>query len=135
MNIQILKIKEPFVLESGNVIQDLNIAYKTYGTLNKNKSNVIWVCHALTANADVFDWWKGLFGEGFLFNPEEHFIVCANIIGSCYGSTGPLNENLANGNPYYQYFPQVTVRDLVNAHRLLADHLKIKKIELLIGGS
>mgnify|MGYP000919550291 FL=1 len=86
----IYKHKKPFLLESGQKLKDLEIAYHTYGTLNAKKDNVIWVCHALTANSDVFDWWKGLFGDNCLFNPKEHFIVCANVIGSHYGSTSPL---------------------------------------------
>ena len=72
-----------FEFESGKTLPGLQIAYQTYGKLNANKDNVIWVCHALTANADVLDWWKGLFGNNDLFNPEEHFIICANNLGSC----------------------------------------------------
>ena len=80
--VTIYKHKKPFDLESGKKITDLEITYHTYGTLNSKKDNVVWVCHALTANSDVFDWWKGLFGDNCLFNPKEHFIVCANILGS-----------------------------------------------------
>lgn len=124
-----------FKLESGKKIRNLQIAYQTYGKLNANKDNVIWVCHALTANADVFEWWEGLFGENALFNPEEHYIVCANVLGSHYGSTSPLNTNPVNGLPYYLSFPQFTIRDMVSAHQLLAAHLGIDYIKLLIGGS
>ena len=88
--VTIYKHKKPFDLESGKKITDLEITYHTYGTLNSKKDNVVWVCHALTANSDVFDWWKGLFGDNCLFNPKEHFIVCANILGSNYGTTNPL---------------------------------------------
>ncbi|MFP5081428.1 homoserine O-acetyltransferase [Pedobacter sp. JCM 36344] len=125
----------PFRLESGNELANIQIAYQTYGKLNSNKDNVIWVCHALTANSDVLEWWKGLFGNNDLFNPEEHFIVCANILGSHYGSTNPLSVNEATGQPYYLSFPEFTIRDIVNGHRLLADHLNIGKIKVLIGGS
>ncbi|HEY0897639.1 MAG TPA: homoserine O-acetyltransferase [Sphingobacteriaceae bacterium] len=135
MELSVYKHKRAFRLESGKKLKNLNIAYHTYGTLNDKKDNVIWVCHALTANADVFDWWKGLFGENCLFNPEEHFIVCANILGSPYGTTNPLSINPATGSPYYLAFPGFTVRDLAAAHKLLADHLKIGDIKLLIGGS
>jgi len=96
---------------------------------------VIWVNHALTANSDVFEWWPGLFGEDELFNPEDFFIVCANVIGSPYGSSNPLSTNPLTGQPYYLAFPQFSVRDLVNAHRLLADHLGLTQIHTLIGGS
>lgn len=126
---------EVFPLECGKSLPSINIAYHTYGTLNEKKDNVIWVCHAFTANSDVFDWWKGLFGEGCLFNPEEYFIVCANKIGSCYGSTGPLSEHPADGKPWYHRFPFVTIRDMVQAHEILREYLGIEKIKVLIGGS
>jgi len=103
--------------------------------LNANKDNVVWVCHALTANSDVFDWWKGLFGDKDHFNPDEHFIVCANILGSNYGTTSPLGTNPVTGLPYYLAFPQISVRDMVKAHQLLAEHLEIKDIKIIIGGS
>lgn len=127
--------KKPVLLENGKKLRGLEISYRTYGKLNAEKDNVIWVCHALTANADVFDWWKGLFGTNSLFNPKDHFIICANILGSHYGTTSPLSENPATGQPYYLSFPEFTVRDLANAHKLLADHLEIDEISLLIGGS
>src|SRR5438067_563931 len=97
-----------FQLESGATLSSLEIAYHTYGSLNKEKNNVIWVCHALTANSDVFDWWKGLFGQNDFFNPDEYFIVCANNLGSCYGSTGPLTHNENENAPLYSYFPNIT---------------------------
>lgn len=125
----------PFKLESGAELTELEIAYYTYGNLNTAQDNVIWVCHALTANADAADWWNGLIGEAKLFDPKEHFIVCANIIGSCYGSTGPTSINLATGKPYGKDFPLVTIRDMVKVHQLLQKHLAVNKIKLAIGGS
>jgi len=127
--------KKQFKLENGKKLRELEIAYHTFGKLNAKKDNVIWACHALTANADVADWWKGLFGEKYLFNPEEHFIICANVLGSHYGTTNPLDINPVTGNPYYLSFPEFTIRDMVQAHQLLADHLGIKNIKVLIGGS
>nr|WP_294991928.1 homoserine O-acetyltransferase [uncultured Sediminibacterium sp.] len=127
--------KEPFILESGSTLPALTIAYHTYGTWKGNASKVVWVCHALTASADCADWWKGLIGEGYLINPDEYFIVCANILGSCYGTTGPVSINPETSAPYYGSFPQVTIRDMVNAHILLRQHLSIDTIHLLIGGS
>ena len=124
-----------FKLENGKKLRNVDIAYQTYGKLNAKKDNVIWVCHALTANADVLDWWKGLFGSNALFNPEEHFIICANVLGSHYGSTNPLSRNPVTGLPYYLSFPEFTIRDLVKAHQLLAAHLGIEQIKVLIGGS
>ncbi len=135
MNTQILKYAQPFELESGEKLDELEIGFQTYGRLNKNRDNVVWVCHAFTANSDVLDWWKGLFGQGYFFNPEEHFIVCANMLGSTYGTTGPLSINPATGQPYYLSFPKVTVRDMVKVHQILAKHLEISTIEVLIGGS
>ncbi|WP_290796157.1 homoserine O-acetyltransferase MetX [Flavihumibacter sp. UBA7668] len=125
----------PFTLESGAVLEELEIVFHTYGRLNASKSNVIWVCHALTANADAEAWWPGLIGAGATINPDEYFIVCANILGSCYGSTGPLSINPTTGQPYYMNFPQLTIRDLVNAHILLRNHLGLSEIYLLMGGS
>lgn len=132
---QVFKYKEPLLLECGKELPGLEIAYETYGSLNEAKDNVVWICHALTANADVADWWKGLVGENCLINPKKYFIVCANIIGSCYGSTGPLSINPQTGNKYYSSFPQVTIRDMVAAHILLRKELNISKIHLLMGGS
>ncbi len=129
------KYKKEFVLESGKSLPELEIAYHTYGYFVPGKSKVVWVCHALTANSDVFDWWKGLFGETDLYNPEEYFIVCTNILGSCYGTTGPTSNNPAKGHPYFQYFPLITVRDMVKAQQLAAKYLGVEKIHTLIGGS
>ena len=126
---------QPFYLENGSLLPGLGIAYHTYGTLNDAKDNVVWVCHALTASSDVLDWWPGLFGETALFNPKEHFIVCANNLGSCYGTTGPLSSNPHTGQPWFSYFPQLSLRDMARAHELLRRHLGISKISLLIGGS
>lgn len=127
--------KKRFQLESGLALPQLEIAYHTYGKLNAAKDNVIWVCHALTANSDVFDWWKGLFGEKDLFNPGEYFIVCANNLGSCYGTTGPLSINPDTGEKWYSYFPHVTIRDMARTLDVLRLHLGITKIHTLIGGS
>ena len=125
----------PFELESGAVLPEISIAYHTYGTMNADGSNVVWVCHALTANSDPADWWKGLVGEGSLIDPERYFIVSANMLGSCYGSTGPTSIDPETGKPYYATFPKVTIRDIVAANILLRKHLGIGSIYLLMGGS
>lgn len=133
--IQVYRHDSPFVLERGGELRNLEIAYSTFGTLNPKKDNVIWVCHALTANSDVADWWPHtVVKDGFL-DPEKWFVICANIIGSHYGTTGPLSENPDTGKPYYSSFPKVTVRDMVRAHILLADYLGIKNIKCLVGSS
>lgn len=131
----VLNINKPFHLESGEVLPELTIAYHTFGTLSAEADNVIWVCHALTANSDVADWWPNTVEPGCFLDPEQYFIVCANIIGSHYGTTGPLSINPTTEQPYYDTFPQMTVRDMVRAHQLLAAHLGISKVELLIGSS
>ncbi|MDE6804685.1 MAG: homoserine O-acetyltransferase [Muribaculaceae bacterium] len=125
----------PFTLESGDTLPYLEIAYHTYGHLNSDSSNVIWVMHALTANSEVADWWPHTVEEGKFLDPSKYFIVCANVIGSCYGSTGPLSINPLTGKPWYNDFPLITIRDMVGAHILLAEHLGITKIECVIGSS
>lgn len=129
------KYVHPFELEGGEVLPGITIAYHTYGRLNSDRSNVVWACHALTANSEVTHWWPGVVGENGPINPDKYFIVCANILGSCYGSTGPLSANPLTGNPYYRGFPAVTIRDMVKAHILLRQHLGIARIHLLMGGS
>jgi homoserine O-acetyltransferase len=135
MNKHLFTYKHTFQLESGKTLSSVDIVYHTSGTMNADKSNVIWFCHALTANSDVLDWWNSLVGEGKTYDPEKHFIICANIIGSCYGSSGPLNINSKTGKPYYSTFPEVTIRDMVQAHIALRKHLGIEKINTIIGGS
>jgi homoserine O-acetyltransferase/O-succinyltransferase len=135
MSANVFKYNHPFSLENGDKLPELEIAYHTFGKLNKEKNNVIWVTHALTANSNVFDWWKGLFGEKDLFNPNDHFIVCANNLGSCYGTTGPLSVNKYTGQKWFSHFPHITIRDIVNAHELLRQHLAIESINTIIGGS
>src|ERR1039457_1734172 len=129
------KYNQSFKLESGEILPELEIAYHIYGELNKKKINVIWICHALTASSDAADWWSGLVGEGKIFDTKKYFIVCANILGSCYGSSGPLSLNPKTGKKYYSSFPQITIRDMVNAHILLRKHLGIDKIFIGVGGS
>lgn len=120
---------QTFMLESGRVMENLRIAYHTYGELNASGDNVIWICHALTANSNVTEWWSGLAGTGSPFDPNKHFIVCANILASCYGTS-------ADG-----LFPEaelpafVTIRDMVQVHILLRKHLGIEQIRILAGGS
>ncbi len=135
MSLQKFTSTDRFTLESGKHLPGLEIAYHTFGHLNSKKNNIVWVCHALTANSDVLDWWPGLFGEKALFNPQEHFIVCANILGSAYGTTNPLSINPKTEEAYFLAFPEFTIRDVVKAHQLLAKHLEIEQIDTLIGGS
>ncbi|HVU54092.1 MAG TPA: homoserine O-acetyltransferase [Puia sp.] len=130
-----LNYEQPFELESGESLPGITITYNTYGVLNKDESNVVWVCHALTANSDVAAWWPGVVGPSGPITPDKYFIVCANILGSCYGTTGPLSVDPRTGKPYYHEFPMITIRDMVKAHILLRKHLGIERIHLLMGGS
>ncbi len=130
-----LKIYQPFSLECGETLHEIDLAFTTQGTLNAQRDNVIWICHALTANADPSDWWSGLVGEGKLFDPGKYYIICANILGSCYGATNANSRNPATGQRYGCNFPIITIRDIVKSHRLLQETLGIQKIKLGIGGS
>jgi homoserine O-acetyltransferase len=127
--------KEPFRLECGAVLPELEIEYTTYGRLSPRRDNVIWVCHALTADSRVADWWPHTVEEGRFLDPEKWFVICANFLSSPYGTTSPVSLNPATGERYGADFPMVTVRDMVAAHRLLARRLGIERVELLIGSS
>jgi homoserine O-acetyltransferase len=124
---------EDFNLELGGELKGFELSYSTLGTLNKEKDNVVWVCHALTANSEFTDWWSGLV-EG-IFDPDQYFIICVNMLGGCYGSTGPLTINPEDGKPYFHGFPSLTNRDMVGSFELLRKHLGIKGIHSLMGGS
>lgn len=127
-------VQDDFRLENGDVLKEVRITYHTIGTFQPNRSKVIWVCHALTGSSDVADWWSGLFGNNAYFDDESYFVVCANCIGSCYGSTGPLSVD-ESANHYFTEFPLVTTRDMARAHELLRIQLRIPEIYLLIGPS
>lgn len=128
-------LKGKFRTESGFYFQGLRLAYTVHGTLNEQKTNVIWVFHALTANSDPAEWWPGMVGEGCVFDPHKYFIICVNMPGSCYGSSGPLDTNPDTGKPWHHDFPLFTISDMVKAYRQLRDHLGIKSVELAVGGS
>jgi len=131
----IFHYQKNFALETGGSLPEFQLKYTTLGKLNAERSNIVWVCHALTGSSDFTDWWGTLFGEGKFFDPKHYFIICANVLGGCYGSTGPLSLNPSTGKPYYHSFPLITNRDVVMAFDLLREDLNIKKIHTLIGGS
>ena len=135
MNLEYFKSSEPLLLESGAILSDFTIAYSTYGQLNAERSNVIWIVHALTGDSQVATWWNGIVGENGLFNFSNHFIICANLLGSSYGSTNPLSTNPTTGTSYFYDFPSLTTRDLAQSLDLLRKHLKLEHIHTLIGGS
>lgn len=130
-----LKYNHLFKTETEAELPEIEIAYNTWGKLNSKGDNVIWICHALTANSDVESWWPGMVGRGLLFDPDKFFIVCANVLGGCYGTTGPASVNKLTGKPWLKDFPFITIRDLVNVHEILRKHLAIKKIHTIIGAS
>jgi len=125
---------EDFTLESGITLKKLDVAFHRYGKYDSKNTNVIWICHALTANSDPFEWWPKIAGEVGFFNEKEHHIICANILGSCYGTTGPLSQD-ENGATYYDEFPEITTRDMANLHEVLSHKIGIEKINTLIGAS
>ncbi len=135
MTYDIFNVDRPLILESGHVFPKYHLAYTTYGKLNAQKDNVVWIFHALTANSNAAEWWPGLVGEGKLLNPEKYFIICVNMPGSCYGSTGPLDKKSETGEIYYHDFPFFTPRDMIHSYQPLREFLGIEKIKIGIGGS
>ena len=132
---RVFEYQKPYELESGKSLPGFKLYYSTYGKLNEARDNVIWILHAFTGNSDFTQWWPGLFGKGKLYDPDKHFVICANMLGSCYGSTGPLSDNPETGKAYFHDFPLLTNRDMVLAFDLLRDHLNIERIHTVIGCS
>ena len=136
----------PFTLECGSTLPRLEIAYTLHGRLNSAGTNAVLVCHALTGHAHAADtrlengetisgWFNGVIGPGRAFDTATYCVICANIPGSCYGSTGPASRNPATGEVYGPAFPPVTVRDMVRAQKLLMDHCGVRSLRAVIGGS
>ncbi|MCC5921574.1 MAG: homoserine O-acetyltransferase [Cyclobacteriaceae bacterium] len=121
-----------FTLESGEKLATQEIAYRLFGN---PKGKVVWICHALTGNQYVEEWWSELVGEGKTFDPSEYLIVCANSLGSCYGSSGPTSLQAEGDYQYFHRFPLVSTRDAARFFELLREHLNINHIHCLIGGS
>ena len=126
-----------FEFEGGGSIEGLKVVYhcSEQEWEEGDERKVVWICHALTANSDAQDWWPELVGPGKLFDTDKYFVICANMLGSSYGSSGPASINPTTGQPYYFEFPKVTVRDIVKANDLVRRHLGINKIDLMVGGS
>ena len=137
--------EEPFHLESGETLQPVTLAYETYGALNADRSNAILICHALSGSAHAageldgdptrLGWWEETIGPGKAFDTDRFFVICSNVIGSCYGSTGPASLDPATGKPYGLNFPVVTIGDMVRAQVKLIDHLGIDRLLCVAGGS
>lgn len=137
--------ERPFTLEGGGSLNDVTIAYETWGTLDADASNAVLVCHALTGDSHAAGrsgpahpapgWWDDLIGPGRAIDTERYFVVCANVLGGCQGSTGPASVDPATGRPYGSAFPTVTVRDMVRAQKVLTDELGIGPWLAVMGGS
>lgn len=132
---QFYQLPDSFLLESGQVLQGVQVAYRTWGQLNPTGDNAILVCHAFTGWADVEAWWKPLLGCDRALDPERDFIVCSNILGSCYGTTSPTSIDPRTGKPYGANFPAITIRDMVHLQARLIKALKIQSLRFVIGGS
>lgn len=143
---KILPVRSPFVLDSGRILPAVNVAYETYGTLNAERTNAVVVCHALTGSSRAADapgsdaaqpppWWSGIIGSGKALDTDRYYVVCSNILGSCYGTTGPASINPASGQLYRTDFPQMSVRDMVRLQYMLLKALGVERVATVIGGS
>ena len=139
-----LIIKQSLELDCGKVIKDFPLAYETYGTLNKNKSNAILVFHALTGDQFVTNinpitkregWWTAAVGPGKAIDTNKYFVICANVLGGCMGSFGPKEINPKTNKLFGTTFPVITIRDMVRAQYYLLEHLQINKLLAVTGGS
>ena len=140
----ILGVESPLALANGATLGPFTVAYQSYGTLNAARSNTILVCHALTGDQYVAGthpltgrtgWWDHLVGPGLTLDTDRFFILCANVIGGCMGTTGPNDINLETGKPYNMSFPLITIGDMVEAQAMLLDHLGIDRVLSVVGGS
>jgi homoserine O-acetyltransferase/O-succinyltransferase len=135
MSIHKFEYNAPFELECGTTLSSFHLLYDTFGALNEDRTNVVWIFHALTANSNPTEWWDGLVGNGKFFNPDEYFIICVNMPGSCYGSISPIDRDSTTGKQWLHDFPLFTTRDMVRAYDKLRKHLQIESIYIGIGGS
>ncbi|MDQ2084208.1 homoserine O-acetyltransferase [Xanthobacteraceae bacterium Astr-EGSB] len=136
--------ERPLALDSGVILSPVQIAYQTYGTLNAARSNAVLICHALTGDQHVANvhpvtgktgWWETLIGPGKPIDTERYFVICANVLGACMGTTGPASINPATGQVWGLDFPVITIRDMVRAQAMLIDHLGIDTLFAVVGGS
>ena len=132
-------------LQRGGLLGPVTLAYETWGTLNAEGDNAILITHALTGSSHAHDierpddakaaWWNLLIGPGKAFDTSRYFVICSNVVGSCYGSTGPSSIDPGTGRPYGMRFPVITVRDMVQAQRILLEHLGVRRLAMVAGGS
>ena len=141
---QYYDINEPITLDSGKTLDKVTVAYETYGELNKEKTNAILICHALTGDAHAAGWhegdrkpgwWEIVIGPGKALDTEKFFIICSNVLGGCKGTTGPSSINPETGKQYGLDFPVITIRDMVKVQKKLVDSFGISQLYAIIGGS
>ena len=139
-----VRLPDPLALDSGATLAAVEVGYETYGVLDPDGSNAVLICHALTGNQHVAGadprtgrpgWWARLVGPGLPIDPARHFIVCANVLGGCSGSSGPASIDPATGSPYGMAFPVITIRDMVRAQAALLDFLGVGPLLAVVGGS
>jgi homoserine O-acetyltransferase len=135
MSVQYYQLTKSILLDSGRQLNNVTIAYHTYGELNKTKDNVILICHPLTGSSNAMGWWPNIVGPGLPIDTTMYFVICSNVLGGCNGSTGPMAENPKTKSPYLLDFPVITIADMVRCQRQLVDALGVKKIKMVIGGS
>jgi homoserine O-acetyltransferase len=129
----ILAQDAPFRLEAGGWLQPVSVRYAVYGELNEHRDNAVLICHALSGSARAADWWPQMFGS--VFDLSRDCVICTNILGSCYGSTGPASINPATGQPYGPDFPQIAVRDIVRSQARVLDEIGVERLRIVIGAS
>ncbi|MGJ6979222.1 homoserine O-acetyltransferase MetX [Aestuariimicrobium soli] len=143
-NVRLFDAEHPLVLASGRTLDPVDVAYETYGTLNDDRDNAIYICHALTGDAHAAGWhpgdkrpgwWDNLIGPGRALDTDRWFVVCSNLLGGCQGTTGPSSTNPATGQAYGLDFPLLQMSDFVTVHLALAQHLGIERFHAVIGGS
>ena len=141
---QSVTIRAALPLDSGQRLDAVTIAYQSYGTLNADKSNAVLICHALTGDQYVASdhpatgkpgWWARMVGPGKPIDTDQFFVICANVLGSCMGSSGPASVDTATGQPLAMHFPVITIVDMVRAQAMLLDHLGIARLHAIVGGS
>jgi len=143
--VELFTAETPLALDSGATLGPVTVAYETYGELNEHHTNAVLICHALSGDAHVAGvhgggddhpgWWDGFIGPGRAIDTNHHFVICSNVVGGCSGSTGPASIDPATGKPYGLHFPMVTVADMVRAQAALMDHLGVKRLRSVLGGS
>ncbi len=141
---KVARFTTPLYLESGRILEPFELAYETYGTINEVKDNVVLVCHALTGShhaAGQYEgdrkhgWWDALIGSGKGIDTDKHFVICINVPGSCFGSTGPMSSAYPSEEPFRLRFPVITVKDMIRAQKQLLSSLGIHHLKAIVGGS